>query len=273
MEILRDRDVDFPPDATVHRETSWASLVMGVVLLAVVGGVGYAVAVSYGPPGFWSGLGFLAWSAIMALPIMLSFRTFRASLRPESWRFAWTRDRLFVRFRSFQNYNFDPDTPSTVVIAHRDVDAVRTFKRKLATHDDDGGWNGSITTRALEIKLKKRVDTAPLQDALSEEAKRRSAKRSRFFHYPVTLEDDGILRVEMRKPEAVLKQLPPHFAVAAAQDIPRTRFEDMTTAEKESHILDLILAGRKIDAVKAAREVYGYDVAEAKRLVDALARS
>jgi hypothetical protein len=273
MEFLRDRDVDFPPDATVHRETSWASLVMGVILLAPVGGVGYAVAGPYGPPTFWTGLGFFAWAAIMALPILLAFRTFRASLRPESWRFAWTRDRLFIRFRSFQNYNFDPDTPSVVVIAHGDVDAVRPFKRKLATHDDDGGWNGSVTTRALEIKLKKRVDTAPLRDALSEEAKRRSAKRSRFFHYPVTLEDGGVLRVEMRSPEKVLKQLPPHFAVTLGQDIPLTRFEDMTTAEKESHILDLILAGRKIDAIKAAREVYGYDLAEAKRMVDALAQS
>jgi ribosomal protein L7/L12 len=44
----------------------------------------------------------------------------------------------------------------------------------------------------------------------------------------------------------------------------------MSRDEKEGHILDLVLAGQKIDAIKAARELYGYDLANAKRLVEGL---
>lgn len=273
MEILRDRDVTFSPQTAVYRETGWMSLVMGIVLLLVVAGAGVYVAGPTGASSLWADIGFLIWAAIMALPTLLAFRTFLASRRPESWLIAWANDRLYIRFRSYQNFRFDPDTPSVVCIPRREVAWIRPHAHSLETQDGDGNWNGFIKVKGLQIKLRPGTESTPLSEALSEEAKMRSPKGSRFNHYPVTLGTDGILRVELRRPNAVLTQIARFYPTRAGTDIPLTHFQDMTAAEKESHILDLILAGRKMDAIKAAREVYGFDIADAKRMVDGLAES
>ena len=47
-------------------------------------------------------------------------------------------------------------------------------------------------------------------------------------------------------------------------------FADMSQSEREDHILALAGAGDKIAAIKAAREVYGCDLTEAKNLVEGL---
>ena len=44
----------------------------------------------------------------------------------------------------------------------------------------------------------------------------------------------------------------------------------MSSAEREDHILALAQAGQTIAAVKAARQVYGCGLSEAKRLVEEL---
>lgn len=273
MEIMRDRDTVFSPEINVYRETSWASLVMGIVLLVIVCAAGTYLVGPAGVSSLWAGAGFLIWAAIMALPILLAFRTFRASRRPESWLIAWANDRLYIRFRSYQNFRFDPDTPSVVSIPRREIAWIRPHTHKLETQDDDGDWNGSIKVKSLQIKLRAGTESTPLSEALTEEAKMRSPKGARFNHYPVILNADGILRVELRRPNAVMTRIARHFPTMAGTDIPLTRFHDMTAAEKESHILDLILAGQKMDAIKAAREVYGFDIAAAKRMVEGLAEN
>lgn len=273
MQILRDRDVIPSSGLTFHRETPWSALVVGVVLVAVVLAVAGFLTVTGAWVSNWAVVGFAVWAAVMALPIWLYFRTFRASRRPESWRLAWTPDRLYLRFRSFQNHRFDPETPSTVAIAGREIAWIRNHTRTLEAQDDEGNWNTRYKVRGLQIKLKAAVDTTALSDALKAEATRRDAKGGRFNHYPVTLGDDAMLRVEIARPEPLLRQLRLYHAVTAPDDTPLTRFRDMTQDEKESHILDLALAGQKIDAIKAAREVYGYGLAEAKHFVDGLTRN
>ena len=272
MQILRDRDVTPSPGLTFHRETSWSALVTGIVLLAAVIAVAAFLTVTGAWVSTWAIAGFAVWSAIMALPIWLYLRTFRASRRPEGWRLAWASDRLYLRFRSFQNHRFDPETPSVVAVAGREIAWIRGHTQTLEAQDDEGYWNTRYRIRGLQIRLKENVDTVALADALKEEAARRDAKGSRFNHYPVTLGADGLLRVEIRRPDPLLKQLRLYFAVMMPDDAPLTRFRDMTRDEQESHILDLAHAGQTIAAIKAAREVYGYGLAEAKQFVEGLTR-
>jgi len=270
MQIVRDREVPFASDTTVIRGTSWGSLIAGVFLISAVAGVVAFLTVTevWGSP--WTLVGFPIWATIMALPIHLCIRTFRASRRPESWALAWAADRIYIRFRSFQNHRFDPETPSVVCIPRREIAWIRAYAQKLETQDGDGDWNGAIKVNGLQIKLKGDVDPAPLSEALVEEAKRRDHKGIRFNHYPLTLGDGSVLRVEVRNPKALLKQLGPYYTTTTGEDVPLKHFRDMTTGEKENHILDLVLAGQKIDAIKAARSVYGYDLAQAKKMVEGL---
>lgn len=273
MDILRDRDVPPSPDLRFIYETSWSALTTGVVLLAAVAGVaGYLTSVDAWQ-STWAIVGFAVWTAVMALPIWLSLRTFRASRRRDSWRLAWTPDRLFLRFRSFQNHGFDPETPSVVAIPRRETAWIGRYEQALETQDEDGAWSGRVKIKGLQIKLKTDVETTPLPDALKAEAARRDRKGARFNHYPVAVSRDGSLRVEIKRPDALLHPLRLYYTVAADMTVPLRHFRDMTHEEKEDHILELVLAGRQIDAIKAAREIYGYDLAEAKELVDGLAKS
>ena len=270
MQILRDREVAFMPGVRVYRETRWGSLIAAVFLVSCVAGVVAFLTVTGSWESTWAIVGFAIWSAIMALPIHLCLRTFRASRRAQSWLFAWAQDRLYLRFRSYQNHRFDPETPSVVCVPRREIDWIRAYSQKLEAQDSDGDWNNTRMVKGLQIKLKGNLDTAPLSDALREEAKRRDHKGIRFNHYPVTLGAESILRVEVGKPKALLKQLAPYYTTTTGQEVPLKHFRDMTTDEKENHILDLALAGQKIDAIKAARAVYGYDLAQAKKMVEGL---
>jgi hypothetical protein len=273
MKILCDRDVAAAPGLRFYRETSWSGLIAGVVMLGIVVGAAVFLYAEGALRPVWAILAFLLWATVMALPTWLFLRTFRASLRDDSWRLAWAPDELYLRFRSFQNHRFDPTTPTVVAIPRREVAWIRPHSQTLETRDDDGDWNGRYKVKGIQIGLRPEANTAALADALKEEAARRSPRGARFNHYPVTLGTDSILRVEMRRPGPLLKDLRLYYTIAAENAVPFTRFEDMTRAEKESHILDLVLAGRQIDAVKAARDVYGCDLAAAKTLVDGLAKS
>lgn len=269
MQILKDADLDGAPIPNVYRETAWAHLASGLIMAAMAGGSAAAPALIAGPTPIWgyalSGLGVLIFGAIAKMAIGL----FRASLRPESWILRWSTDALYIRFRSYQNRRFDPDTPTVVKLGMSEIAWARGHTRKLQVPDEDGDWTQTDTLKAVEIGLRK-VDTAPLVQALREEAKRRDAKRSRFNHYPLTLDGDGVLRVEMKSPQAALKRLAPYFPVTLPVDTPLKKFRDMTTAEKEDHILALAQSGNKISAIKATRELYGCNLSTAKGLVNDL---
>jgi hypothetical protein len=269
MQILCDHEVAPSHDLRFYRETRWSALFCGILLLAFVAAVFTFLTIGQAWESPWALGGFAAWSAVMALPIHICLRTFSASRRPESWLLAWAPDRMYLRFRSFQNFRFDPETPSVVYVPRREMAWLRGHMRTLQTQDTEGHWNTPIKIRGLQIKLKKEVDTTPLSAALKDEAKRRDRKGIRFNHFPVTL-DDGVLRVELRRPEALLRQLALSYPITVPDAVPLKAFRDMSLDEKESHILDLVLAGQKIDAIKAARELYGYDLADAKRMVEGL---
>ena len=272
MQILRDRDVMPSPELKFYRETSWSALVIGIVMLVVVIVVGAYLTAADAWSATWAIVAFLIWATIMTLPIWLYLRTFRASRRPESWRLAWAPDRLYLRFRSYQNHRFDPETPSVVSLGGREVSWIRSHTRTLEAQDDEGNWNTRYKIKGLEIKLRDNVETAPLADALKAEAVRRDRKGTRFNHYPVTLNDDATLRVEIGRPEPLLKQLRLYYTVTTPDNKPLARFRNMARDAQESHILDLALAGQKIAAIKAAREVYGFGLAEAKHFVEGLTR-
>jgi hypothetical protein len=270
MQILCDHEVASSHELRFYRETRWSALFCGLLLLAFVAAVMGFLTIAQAWSSPWALGGFAVWSAIMALPIHICLRTFRASRRPDAWLLAWASDRMYLRFRSFQNFRFDPETPSVVFIPRREMAWLRGHVRTLQTQDTEGYWNTPIKIKGFQVKLKKEVDTAPLSAALKEEAKRRDRKGIRFNHYPVTLDANGVLRVELRRPEALLTQLALSYPITVPDAVPLKDVRNMSRDEKEGHILDLVLAGQKIDAINAARELYGYELANAKRLDEGL---
>lgn len=269
MEILRDDQVPNGPDFETYRETAWNSLLFGLVILAAAIGVAGLPVVTQSWMSIWVDLicGFGA--LVLGLIGMIGVKGFRASRRPESWLVRHSPDALYLRFRSYHNWRFPPDTPSVVRLDRREVSWVRSLSKRLSLRGEHGAWTSEKGVKLLEIGLRQ-VDTAPLKVAFSEEAKRRDHRRARTNHFPVTLHGDATLRIELRRPSALLRDLPSVFRVLAPEDEGRKSFTDMSRDEKEAHILDLVQSGNKISAIAAARELYGYDLAAAKDFVEGL---
>lgn len=271
MKILRDRDV---PNGTAewpcYRETAWgylafAGLSAGLALAAAV----LPLASGSSVPT-WLGVicGFMA--LIFAFLTVFGLRGFLNSRAPEGWLVRWSDEGLYLRFRSFHNRRFPAETPSVVYLDRREVAWLRRREARLDRPDEHGGWGGERKLRELEIGLA-RVDPAPLAEALAAEARRRDDRGARTNHAPVFLDKAGSIRVEMRRPEAVLETLSPAYNRGLAEDVPAKPFTDMARGEREDHLVELIQAGDKIAAVKAAREIYHCDLTEARRLVEEIA--
>ena len=130
----------------------------------------------------------------------------------------------------------------------------------------------SFSSPVMETARKGIFDPSVLtiRMALAEEAKLRSARGWRANDFPVTVTGEGSLRVQLRDPEAALLRLRRFYPIALPQATESGAFADLSREERESHILALAAAGDRFAAIKAARELYGFDLTEAKRFVDGL---
>ena len=269
MKILRDDEAPAPPAVESYQETQWSGLPVGIALLLAAAALVIWSLREAGWQFHWLLLipGLLA-TILMAIG-RLALRSFLASRRPESWRLRWSSGALYLRFRSYLNTGFPADTPALVQLSRREVDWLRPRQETLDVPNDDGGWGRKRQHRWLEIALRG-VDLQPLKNALAAEVNRRDRRGGRFNDYPVTLTREGTLRLSLRQPGRVAEMLSAFFPVRPAEVAEAADFAAMSRDQREDHVLALAAAGDDIAAIKAAREVYGLDLTEAKRLVDEL---
>ena len=269
MQILRDDQLPPCEERWIYRETAWSSLVSGLVLVGIAGAL---LALPF-IAGFAGDL-WLVGLCLLGVAFFGGFgrvhlRVFRTSLGQDHWLLRWSSEGLVLRYRSIYNHRFPPDQPTSGLLERREIAAIGPALTLLDSQDGEGDWNRLIKRRTLEIVLREEVDIAPLKAALAHEASLRSKKGVRFNHFPLIVTRAGALQLEMRHPKRVCAALAGDFPLRNEARSER-RFETLTAKEREDHILDLLLAGDKIGAIKAAREVYGCDLTEAKRLVDEL---
>lgn len=269
MKILRDDRVPPCEERWIYRETAWSSLVLGLILLGIAGFLAALPFLQGFVGDVWLfGLCLLG-AAFFGGFGRVHLRVFRISLRRSHWLLRWSPDGLVLRYRSIFNHRFPADQPSAVLLERAEIDSIGPALTILDSQDGEGDWNHVLKRRSLEIELQEEVDVAPLKAALAHEASLRSKKGVRFNHFPLIVTRAGALQLEMRRPKRVCDALAGDFPVRGEARSER-RFERLSPAEREEHILDLLLAGDKIGAIKAAREVYGCDLTEAKKLVDEL---
>lgn len=269
MRLLRDDEVPAPPAVESYQETAWPGLVVGLVLLASAGALVIWPLAEEGWRVTWP----LALLGPMALIVLLiarfALRSFLVSRRPESWRLRWDAEGAYLRYRSYLNNRFPADTPAAVYLPRREIAWLKVRRETLDTPDEHGRWGLKRSHRWLEVGLRG-LDPAPIEAALSDEAKLRGPRGWRANDFPATVTREGTLRVRLRNPAAVLARLRRYYPVALAEESESGAFESMSHEEKESHILALAAAGDNFAAIKAARELYGLDLTEAKTLVDEL---
>ena len=269
MKFLRDDEMPAAGTVESYQETKWSGLVVGSVLLAA------AVAVIVWPlHGGALETPWVFWMVIPAALVILmiaryAFRTFTASRRDDGWRLCWSADGLYIRYRSYLNNRFATDTPTVLFLTRREVAWLKARGDTLATPDEKGNWTLTRRHGWLEIGLKD-GDVAPIKAALADEAKRRTPSGARVNDTPLTVTPDGTLRVALARPGAVTHTLRLAYNLALPEETRSGDFAAMTQAEKEDHVRLLAAAGDSFAAIKAAREVYGMDLTQAKAFVDDL---
>ena len=269
MKILRDDQVPSLPEAQTWRETAWGDLASALAL-------GSVAAVLAGLPVSPWGHEVSAWfcwpAAILTGGLsLLGLKGFRGSRSPKGWKLQWMSEGLCVRFRSFRNNGFDPSTPAVIFLSRREIVELRSHRTIHVTVDSEGD-RVENRRHGIEVALKD-VDRDALSAALTEEARRRGPRGGRSNHNPVSLSGDGDLFVELRRRDAALAALALHFPIGSARAEPVRDPAQMSRLEQDDHILDLVLAGDKMGAIRVARRYRGCSLTEAKALVESLIRS
>ena len=269
MRITRDADLSAQPPSseptTVYRETHWSDFFVFLVLVSL------AIIWLARSPGqdAWT----LSWiTSDQRVPILIllaiaryALRIFTASRSKEGWRLRWTRDDLFIRYRSALNNRYPTDTPSVLHLERRDIAWLKAHKEKLIAPDENGNWSWVRKNRWLEIGLR-HIDPAPIRQALAAEAKRRDDKGRRVNDYPMQLTQNGTLRVSLRQPDKVVVALELLYPTLPDGQFESGSYESMSQQDRQDHVRSLAQAGSTMDAVKAARQVYGYSLTQAKRV-------
>jgi len=271
MKILLEQEVPQPPQVASYNEIQWRSLVVGISLFAAATAL-IALAV------FESG-GRFGWLVVFAavIGIMLvkigryAFLMYFASQMSSGWRLRWSGDGLYIRFRSYLNRQFDPETPTTIFLPWPDIVGIEPRQESLSMPTETGGWSNRQKYAWLELSLSENAlsdtDVAAIKATFVEEANRRDRRGRRYEDHPVSLQTSGAFKIRFIQPLKVLAALGISPGPIEAP-IPATPFDQMSPDEGERHIQKLVDAGELFAAVKALRQMHGLSLTDARKRVD-----
>ena len=228
-------------------------------------------------------LGYYAASVIL-LCLLIYHKSITARFQASNWLVRMTDDGLFIKFRSYLNCHFAAQDYTVVFLPFAEIRSAKQVDDVLHVPDRDDN-NRPIQTlrkrRSLELELA--GDSRQLAIALNSEKENVRARTriraenpsTRYHHFPVELAAPDRLRIEwcvVPSAQTILDALIRHTLVRPAEQSARDvgALEKLSRAEQEAHLLELIESGETINAIAAARRLYGYDLAAAKDFVEQL---
>jgi len=279
MNLYCGREVPRYPGERVFGYSPLGPAFLALVLLGGAGaqaGLGWAVvAQGFGPQ--WLALAVIG----VSLPLTLlgaqaCGSAVRACFRDSNWLMRYTPSGFLIQFRSYMNHHF-PDQDLTAVFIHAgEIASVRRTKvrREIPTRR-----NRTVTERLtyLDIRLN-HTDTAALREAIAEERRREAPRvgisRTRALHYPVSLPEPDLVRLDWRGVRTrigrALRVFGQGMRVEADQGVDLGRLDRLTDRQLEDFILNLCQSGETIKAVALIKRRYGWDTTRARRFADEL---
>ena len=250
-----------------------------------VSGVSIVIAICTGLILFgWQTRFFLPYyiAGVFLLFVLLYRRSVTARFRPSNWLARMTDNGLYVQFRSYLNYHFNPEDFTIVSIPYAEIRSVRLVRQIQQIPE---GRNTTQTRIRRIVELGLSVDPAPLEQALSAERARQAPKNARWFgsssttyrHYPVSVASSGAVQLEwgvVPGSKIFVDALRKYTAIAppakGSQEQDYVHLDKLSREKQEEKLLDLAEQGDIIAAIKIARELYSYDLAGAKAFVEGL---
>ncbi len=261
----------------VYRESPW-NKVLAVLMSLIVSGVPFVIAVMSGNVIFYiaGAFGLLFVGVFGSLLVK--------TLRPDNWLMRITSSAVVVKYRSFANAHLPKEDLVAFVLDRAELKWARSSKSKRITPGSQSGESRSDHRTSLEIGIDPSV-TQELEPLLVAERQRQEPPRgmtkssSKTLHYPVSIPESGVIRIEWRSGQSwitpsikhVLAQLAKWTTIEepkqATANYASLTSKDMQTEDK---ILELAASGEVIAATRLVRKIYGYSLAEARQFVDDL---
>ena len=279
MRVLRAADVPVTARDRVFRASRARAIGLVTVLAALAATLAWLGLRHHAPLALYL-LGVLLLGALILRRLVL------ARFRHSNWLVRAGDAGLYIQFRSPLNHHLPDDDPTVVFLGFGDVRAAHLVRhrRVVPARDADSPRGGTTEIRRREVELELGVDTAPLAQALADEAARRGPRQRRWYgwssityrHQPVRLESATALRLEWGvRPGAgtLFALLEPYARIGPPRDEVRdlTRLADATREERERRLAELARCGQRIEAIALARSLFGDDLAAARDRVERLA--
>ena len=287
MKLLRSEDVRVSSADVVFRQSPWHMGLFSVLLFAFAAGTCVMAVVNDDAVGRWMfGFG----TAVLGLMGLFVFGLFRKTLGPANWLVRVTPGgEVAVKFRSYANAHFSADDRVVFTLAPAEIRWVRDSSDRTTRSDGQGGVRQD-RRRYLDLAVDEAIATQVDEQLKLERARQgpetgRFIKgRSKLLHYPVSVADGHVIRIEWRGPstwtspglQKALALLGRHVFVQSSVD---EGVRDMssaaaaaTPAAARQKILALANAGDEIGAIELARKVYGGSIADARAMVKGFLR-
>jgi len=219
-------------------------------------------------------------AGVLLLGLVLMRRFILARFPPSNWLARMNDEGVFVQFRSYLNYHFPAEDLTVVFIPYPEIRSVRLVRQRRAILD----WDETQTQqrrRLVEFELA--GDSAPLAPALADESARRAPAEARWYgttstqykHYPVRMASPTLLQLEWNvvpSPQVLFDALRRYTHIATPVEVSQdyVNLKGLSRAEQEKRLLELADTGQTMAAIRIARKLYSYDLAQAQAFVEGL---
>lgn len=268
VKLMRVADVPILDRDRVYRASPgralfWATV---VVLASLVLGVGAWLQRS------WIA-GYVA--IVLLLILLVTRRMVTARLRPSNWLVRMSDAGLYIQFRSYLNFRFPTDDTTVAFIPFGEIRSARSVRRTSQTPDESTrGWQTKVSWL---VSLELTGNLIALSQALADEREKQLPGAATYRHYPVRVISPTRVHVEwdvVPGAAAFLEALGRHTEIGSSVELHEdfVRMAHLSREEQEQHLRTLAESGDTITAIKVARQLYSFDLAQAREFVKGLMR-
>lgn len=276
LRLITADQVNISGDDVVFRHSSRQSR---IILVALVAGMA-AIFVAWRRDLMPDVVAILAGATMLLLALPSRFIYSRA-LTSDNWVLACGQRTLLVKVRSYLNPGFPSDVPHVIELEWDEVAAARPAEVDVRGQDASREVQRH-TLHFLDLEVTADVDLAEVKAMLERERSLR-AKGQAWRHYPVSVLDDHVIRVEWRTPggSAVEPSLDEAIALLRGRTSVQRgtrglidlggigRTLDPEAARRQVRVL--AEQGNVIDATLLAKRAFGWSTTDARQYVESLA--
>lgn len=286
MQLYQTNEIHYDRDATLCRVSPLSQTIGALIVFTIAVASPVLCFVFRGP------IFFLVVFTLMGL--LLSWASIHRIInvnRSSNWALAIQHDGLLINLRSFQNGGF-AEALTVLQVPFSELEGARIHSTQIATFPP--GRKGAARNRpvyvrqsSLDLELKTSLQTQDLEAAISEESRRKKEgsvlgmkASSRINHIPVSLVQSRTLRIYWSGTQhglspilqTVIDELSRHVPILDKVTEAGIDWNKRSDEEFETEIRQMLIEGRKLEAMQLMSRIRRMSLNAAKNEVEAIAR-